>query len=371
MSKAKALKEAKEFFKLNPLIDPSQTAFFTSEYPEVCQLAIKQKARLEGEAGRLNGLLSLEKNLWSKGVMLVAGVDEVGRGPLAGPVVAAAVILAPQNQADLAFWGLNDSKKLTEQKRYELEAVIKSKAVAWAIAWQNHRQIDRDGIAKATYQAMLKALEKLSQRPEFVLVDGPTPIPLDIAQKAVVKGDSLSLSIAAASVLAKCCRDRWMDSFALRFPEYAFEKNKGYGSGEHISALQEYGPCLMHRNSFKLKPQIKDDRVAKGRKGEDLAVRELEKQGFEIVQRNYLRKTGEIDIIALKAGKIYFVEVRSKSSAKYGTAAESINKSKKAKIRKTAEHYFWEKGHVYDSIFLFAFVDLKAFKVDFVEDMLL
>lgn len=190
---------------------------------------------------------SFEQELRAQGKQFIAGVDEAGRGPLAGPVAAAAVILPP----DAYLPGLNDSKQLSEKSRLELEQQIKEQALAWACAIVNHRVIDRINILEATKLAMEKALAKLEQRPDFVLIDGTIRLPIETEQEALIKGDGRSVSIAAASILAKCARDRMMLQMDRRFPEYQFAKHKGYPTPLHKQLLREYGPSPIHRRSFK------------------------------------------------------------------------------------------------------------------------
>ncbi len=203
--------------------------------------------RLEMQKEKLQTMLQHERRLWASGRTYVAGVDEVGRGPLAGPVVAAAVIL-PQ---DFDVLGIDDSKKLSPKKREELCAVIKEKALAWAIGWQGPEVIDAVNILEATKKAMAEAVNGLSVRPQHVLIDGNFTVrALDLPQTAIVKGDANSTSIAAASILAKVTRDRYMEEMALQYPGYAFENNKGYGTKAHYDGLKAQGPCPIHRKTF-------------------------------------------------------------------------------------------------------------------------
>ncbi|HRU38896.1 MAG TPA: ribonuclease HII [Candidatus Goldiibacteriota bacterium] len=181
---------------------------------------------------------------------LLAGVDEAGRGPWAGPVVAAAVIIDPQKYGLLS--GINDSKKIPEKKREPLFDLIASSSLAFAITEVSHLVIDRDNILNATLLAMANAVEKLSVKPALVLVDGTRCPELEgYKSEAVVDGDAKSLSIAAASILAKVHRDRIMRNYDRIFPQYGFAKHKGYGTAEHIAALKKYGICEIHRKSYK------------------------------------------------------------------------------------------------------------------------
>ena len=182
----------------------------------------------------------------SQGYRAVAGIDEAGRGPLAGPVVAAAVIL-PET-FDLP--GLNDSKQISAKKRDQLYPLIHEQALAVGIGVSRADEIDQINILQATLKGMSRAIKRLSLSPDFLLVDGITPIPIEIEQKTLKKGDSRSLSIAAASVVAKVVRDRIMVVYDRRFPEYGFAGHKGYGTQQHRDAVAKYGPCVCHRRTF-------------------------------------------------------------------------------------------------------------------------
>lgn len=188
----------------------------------------------------------IENEHFAEGIKLICGVDEAGRGPLAGPVCAAAVILP----ANIDIPGLNDSKKLTDKKRRELMPIIKDVAVAYSIALMDHKVIDEINILKATLSAMKEAISGLSVSPELALIDGNQMIDFGVPAKTVVHGDSLSASIAAASVLAKVTRDDLMVEYAQRYPEYGFEIHKGYGTKAHYEALKKFGPCPIHRMTF-------------------------------------------------------------------------------------------------------------------------
>lgn len=210
------------------------------------QELLKKRELLETEERRLAELWTWEKQLGSPGT-LVAGVDEAGRGPLAGPVAAAAVILDPT----VILPGLNDSKQLPPRKRARLAELIKAKAIAWAVGWASVEEIDHLNIRQASLLAMKRALAALPVPADFVLVDGKDQIPdLEVKQKALVKGDQVSASIAAASILAKVARDAYMDELHLLYPCYGFNKHKGYPTKEHYQALQKYGPSPVHRKSF-------------------------------------------------------------------------------------------------------------------------
>ena len=196
---------------------------------------------------RLDVMLTHERRLWDSGRSYIAGVDEVGRGPLAGPVVAAAVILP----RDFDVLGIDDSKKLSPKKREELFEVIKEKALAWAVGWVGPERIDEINILEATKEAMTQAVQGLSLPPDHVLIDGNFTVrALALPQTAIVKGDANSTSIAAASILAKVTRDRYMEEMDLVYPGYAFASNKGYGTKAHYDGLKAQGPTPIHRKTF-------------------------------------------------------------------------------------------------------------------------
>ena len=188
----------------------------------------------------------IEDSCAAQGYRILCGVDEAGRGPLAGPVCAAAVIL-PEH---LEIPGLNDSKKLTDKKRRELFPLIKEQAVAYGIGIATEGEIDEINILQATYLAMERAVAQLSVKPDLLLIDGNRAKDFGIPAKTVVKGDSLSASIAAASILAKVTRDDMMLELAETYPQYGFDIHKGYGTKAHYAALTEYGACQIHRKSF-------------------------------------------------------------------------------------------------------------------------
>ena len=194
-----------------------------------------------------------DKNMWeienghfARGIVTICGVDEAGRGPLAGPVCAAAVILP----AGLEIPGLDDSKKLSDKRRRELMPVIQKEALAYGIAFASHEEIDEINILQATFLAMERALGQLKIQPELALIDGNRQKDFGINVETVVKGDSRSANIAAASILAKVTRDDYMEEMAKLYPQYGFEIHKGYGTKAHYDALRTYGPSPIHRMTF-------------------------------------------------------------------------------------------------------------------------
>ena len=210
-----------------------------------------RRARVAGSVRRATAGLVLEAELWSAGYRAIAGVDEVGRGPWAGPVVAAAVILPTDPDVLAPLLGqVDDSKRLTPYQRERLFGPIQQLALATGVGRVEASAIDRVGIAAATRQAMRQALAALAVQPDFVLLDYLTLPDLPLPQRGVPHGDALSLSIAAASIVAKVTRDRWMIEQEMNYPGYGFARHKGYGTAEHYAALVRLRPCALHRLSF-------------------------------------------------------------------------------------------------------------------------
>lgn len=272
------------------------------------------------------------------GVFPLCGVDEAGRGPLAGDVYAAAVILKP----DAVIEGLNDSKKLSEKKREQLFNEICAKAEAYCIASASVEEIDRLNILQATFLAMRRAVEGLSVKPKLVLVDGNRNPELSIHSRLVVKGDATSACIAAASILAKVSRDRYMKKLAEEYPQYGFEKHKGYGSKLHYQMLDKHGISPVHRRTFLKKYVSGEESPAqkRGRIGENAVCGWLKTEGCVIAARNYsVPPYGEIDIVAEKDGITAFVEVKArKQGAKVGGTA-AVTPSKQKKLILAASQY--------------------------------
>lgn len=222
--------------------------YFDEEKKSVVNLFNKYENKIKKQIQLLeeyNKRLVYENQAIEKGYKYIAGVDEVGRGPLAGPVYAAAVIL------DLSkpIYNIKDSKKLSEKKRLEISDKIKETAVAYSIAFATAEEIDKYNILNATKLAMKRAIENLTIKPDILLIDA-VDLDINIDRLPIVKGDDLSVSIGAASIIAKVERDLYMDKISQKYPFYSFEKNKGYGTKEHIEALKKYGPCEIHRRTF-------------------------------------------------------------------------------------------------------------------------
>ena len=205
-----------------------------------------KEERMQAARLRLAEMRQIEEELYAGGVRLIAGIDEVGRGPLAGPVVAAAVILP----ADFDVLGVDDSKKLTEKKREELYGQITKYAVAYSVGVIDNIIIDEINILEATKLAMKQAVEGLGATPDYILIDALTLKDIAIPQRGIIRGDSLSVSIAAASIVAKVTRDRMMAAYHLTYPHYCFDQNKGYGTKAHYEGIDCHGMCELHRRSF-------------------------------------------------------------------------------------------------------------------------
>ena len=187
-----------------------------------------------------------ESNLWQKDVKFIGGIDEAGRGPLAGPVVAAIAIFPPFKKIE----GVGDSKKFSPKRREELFEFITGEALDWGVGIVSERIIEEINIFQATRLAMVKAIQDLKILPEFLLIDGPISLDVEISQQAIIKGDEKSFSIGAASIIAKVLRDRLMRKYHRLFPEYGFSEHKGYPTQKHLNALETYGPCPIHRRTY-------------------------------------------------------------------------------------------------------------------------
>ncbi len=349
------------------------------------QVRKKQKAQAR-EKARLEQMLTIEKKLRERGIQHIAGVDEAGRGPLAGPVVAAAVILP----LDTLISGLNDSKALSEKRRAELFETIHNTALAIGVGKASPQEIDKYNIRNATHQAMCEALTALSISPDRVLIDGNAIPGSPFPEQAVIGGDRASLSIAAASVIAKVTRDRLMIDYHAQYPAYGFASHKGYGSADHLAALQKHGPCPIHRQSFQgvfdakssedfkifaegiraamnlnqlqamgktiasASKHISQDEVQalrmlfrkqrtrlqqSGPKGEQLAEIFLKQKGYGIRARGFRALGGEIDLIAEKNNVLIFVEVKTATTPHFGQPETRVTPAKQAQIIKIAKAY--------------------------------
>lgn len=208
----------------------------------------KEKEKIEKEIQRVKSMYNFDKGFGK--YSYIAGVDEVGRGPLAGPIVACAVILdLDVIDDDLILW-LNDSKKLSEKRREALSEIIKEKALAYYISGSSNNEIDEKGIAYCNNKIFLEACTSMKIKPELILSDGYLIKGINVPNKSVIKGDAKSASIAAASILAKVYRDNLMKEYSKEYPYYGFDENAGYGTNKHVDGLKEFGPCKIHRRSF-------------------------------------------------------------------------------------------------------------------------
>ncbi len=300
--------------------------------------------------------LWLEWELFGRGFRRICGVDEVGRGPLAGPVVAAAVILplkAPLRKAP-EWDGLDDSKRLSPAERERQEALIRKRAVSVSVAEIGPEAIDETDILSAALTAMSRAVEGLSVAPDFVLVDGTFRIPrLGVRQCPLPQGDGRSASVAAASIVAKVHRDRLMAEHHSRFPHYGFLTNKGYATREHLEAIRRHGCCPLHRKSFRgvlgpvsqALPAPKAGGRGLGASCEELACRLLASRGYVIICRNWRCRWGELDIVA-RDGEVYvFVEVKARSEGKkFGGPAAAVTAAKQERLSLAALEFLKESG---------------------------
>lgn len=355
---------------------------------ELARKARRQNRDAEAERARLEKLSEMERSFRKKGYRQIAGVDEAGRGPLAGPVVAAAVIL-PE---DTCLQGLNDSKALTAQRRETLFEAICQTASAWAVASASVEEIDAHNILQASYLAMRRALTDLSVTPDYVLIDGNGLPESGLRELAVVDGDARSASIAAASILAKVTRDRQMRDLDAKYPDYGFARHKGYGSPDHLAALQRLGPCPIHRTSFQgvgesirvtsddgrafaegisqasdlveleaigksiglagrdldkaeveaLRQRYKERRSQLSRtgpRGEQEALVELARTGYEVLIRSYRAAGGEVDIVAAKDDVLAFIEVKTGTGTGFAAPESWVTPRKQRQIARVARAY--------------------------------
>ncbi|MEG1996801.1 MAG: ribonuclease HII, partial [Oscillospiraceae bacterium] len=256
----------------------------------------------------------------------LCGVDEAGRGPLAGDVYAAAVIL-PKN---VIIEGLNDSKKLTEKKREILFDKITEVAISYCVATASVEEIEKNNILNATFLAMRRAVQGLKVSPDLVIIDGNRNPDIGFASKLLVKGDATSACVAAASILAKVSRDRYMKELDKLFPEYQFEKHKGYGTKLHYEMLDKYGASPVHRLSF-LKKYFKNEPTKSKLTGdfaENFVCEYLLAQGATIVKKQYHSAYGEVDIIAMQKEYLLFIEVKARKENEFAQPCEAVTKSK-------------------------------------------
>lgn len=286
--------------------------------------------------------LDFENEYRARGYVRICGIDEAGRGPLCGPVCAAAVILPETCEIE----GLNDSKKLSEKKREALFDVICETAVAYGIGTADAKEIDEINILQATFLAMRRAVEALGVRPDLALIDGNRKPGLPCDEVTIVKGDAKCMSVAAASVLAKVTRDRYMREMDKLYPQYCFAQHKGYGTKLHYEKIAEFGICDLHRRSFLKKilgeAQEPTPAAEAGKRGEDIAAALYEKHGYTVTGRNVHARCGEIDVIAENEDTLVFAEVKTRAPSALGLPCEAVDLKKQQKIVQTALRYLQE-----------------------------
>ncbi len=317
--------------------------------PGVRRLAVRERGRWRGrqaERRRARKMRDLEDRFRAEGALRLAGVDEVGRGCLAGPVVAAAVILPHELEG---LDELDDSKVLDRDTRIRLRERIVDVALDWSVAAVGAAEIDRINILEASMQAMREALKALQPAPDRVLVDGNRAPQSGLPETTLIHGDARSVSIAAASVLAKQHRDAMMIDFDARFPGYGFASHKGYASAEHRQGLMRLGPCILHRRSFR--PLAQRDQMqldfetappTTGVLGERAAADYLQEKGYGILARRYRAVGGEIDLVVSRGDCLVFVEVKS-SDRRHGRPEERVDVAKQRRIGRAAAQYI-ERG---------------------------
>jgi uncharacterized protein (TIGR00252 family) len=290
-------------------------------------------------AGKTDSLLGFDRDAEASCGAQVCGMDEAGRGPLAGPVVAACVILPLDDPID----GVNDSKKLSPQRREKLFAAIMDRAFAVGVGRAERPEIDAVNILNATKNAMREAFTRMGAQPGLLLVDAVEGLGLPVETRPMIRGDATSYNVAAASIVAKVTRDRHMLELDALYPGYGFAKHKGYGTAEHMEALRRLGPCPEHRETF-IGGILGVSRKQKGRAGEAMAEKLLLAEGMEVLERNWRCPRGELDLVALDGGTLAFVEVKYRESARYGLPRESVGRSKRRGIAMLASAYMLETG---------------------------
>jgi len=292
--------------------------------------------------------LDIEKKHWADGKNIIAGIDEAGRGPLAGPVVAAATIF---DHDHIPIEGVYDSKKVSEKNRELLFDKIMDKAKVVGIGVVDNITIDKMNILNATFKAMRMAVGKTYASVDFLLIDGKPLKNSIIPQESIISGDSKCYSIAAASIIAKVYRDRLMKKYDKIFPQYGFAKHKGYGTKEHCEAIEKFGSCPIHRFSFKKVDgfefninKITNNRTI-GAIGENHASWYLHNLGYEIIERNYhFSSYGEIDIIVKKDNLLVFVEVKTIRDNFFGAPENRVDEHKQNQIFQIAEAFLAENN---------------------------
>ena len=289
-----------------------------------------------------------ERAARERGFSVICGIDEAGRGPLAGPVVAAAVILPFEKCPD----GIRDSKTLTPQQRETAYAALHACGAAIAYGVVDVPAIDEINILRASQEAMRLAVRGLPEIPDAALIDGLPVQPFPIPQIALVKGDGRSASIAAASIIAKVERDRLMCEYDSLYPGYGFASHKGYSTPEHFAALKAHGPCPLHRRSFApvmemlCQPALNlgdIERKKTGLNGEVVACAHLTGLGYEVAATRYHCRGGELDVVAWENGTLVFAEVKTRRSDRFGSPVDSVDSRKRKRMVKAAESFLAER----------------------------
>ena len=365
---SKSIKEIKQEFEQ---ADKEKLPLLYEQYADDSRAGVvslitkykKKEEKLQAEIKRIEEMSRYERENCEE--EYICGIDEVGRGPLAGPVVAGAVIL-PKDEMILY---LNDSKKLSEKKREELYDVIMEKAVATGVGIVSPARIDEINILQATYEAMRMAIGNLKIKPTLLLNDAVTIPEVDIKQIPIIKGDAKSVSIAAASIIAKVTRDRLMQEYDKVIMGYDFASNKGYGSAAHIQALKEKGATPIHRKTF-IKNFIytmrKNTREI-GSAFEKQAGEYLETRGYSVIEYNFRCKSGEIDIVAMDGETLVFCEVKYRSNNRKGTPFEAVTIYKQKKICRTALYYI-TKHQIVDVPCRFDVVGITGDKIEIIKN---
>ena len=302
--------------------------------------------------------------------MAILGIDEVGRGPLAGPLVIGAVILPRDENGELPEWTveLRDSKKLTAKKREALDKVIREKAI-FGLGWVQHDELDELGMTESLRLATRRAVEEVQGKAKEtgvsfsqIVIDGKinflSGTRLSRFVSTAVKADDLVKEVSAASIVAKVARDKYMVELAEKYPGYGFEKHVGYGTAAHMAAINELGVCPEHRRSFEpIKSMVGFKRAGAsvvknttlaGKRGEDAVCKYLEDLGHTIVARNFKTKMCEIDIVSIDEDKIYFTEVKYRKNSNYGCGLEAITKEKQKQMRFAAEVFLKVRSEFYN-----------------------
>jgi ribonuclease HII len=289
-----------------------------------------------------------ERAARGRGFSVICGVDEAGRGPLAGPVVAAAVILPFEQCPE----GIRDSKTLTPQQRDRAHEALRECALGIGVGSACVESVDEINILRASHQAMRDAVAALPVIPDAALIDGLPVQPFPVPQIALVKGDGRSASIAAASIIAKVERDRIMCEYDALYPHYGFARHKGYSTPEHLTALRDHGPCPIHRRSFApvtealCQTSLELDIAARketGVTGEAVARAHMERLGWEILAARYSVRGGELDLVARENGTLVFAEVKTRRGGCFGEAAEAVTPRKRARMLIAAEAFLYER----------------------------